>query len=253
MKKNTYILVLLAMWTLMSTSCSESKLDTYSGGSYIQFDIYKYASDTLQLYTFAYDPDDVQETRINLTVQALGDVVDYDRPFVLRQVEMPDETNATPGTDYQAFDSQAMKALCVIKAGEASCEVPITIYRSDKQEQLMLKIEFDENEYFRLGDEKYQFRMIQFTSGLQRPASWQGYQISYYYGKYSLTKHKWMIEVTGKRWDTDYCKNVSNDEFKYQIGRLKKLLKQINAERAAQGLGPWCDEDGEEIAFGKYF
>lgn len=238
---------------LLFISCNQDLDAEYSGDSYIQFDFYTNAGDTIKLYTFAYEPSTTTQSVVNLPVLAVGNPVGYDRYFTVRQVQVDGALNAIPGDNYLPFDSEEMRQACVIKAGEVVGELPVTLYRiDDMTKTFTLRIEVSESSDFRVGDIKHCFRVIEFTSGLQRPRQWRDYQIDWYYGKYSQTKHKWMIDVSGKLWDDDYVDNVASDEFLYWLHTFARKLKEINAEREAQGLGPWCDEDGEVIAFGKY-
>lgn len=250
MKKFLFAIACMAL----TVSCNEDSTAEYSGGSYIQFNIPEQTGDTLSTFTFAYVSSTVNKDTISLHILAVGPASSQDRHFAIRQVQVDSVTNAIPDEDYLSFDSEEMRQACVIKAGEVTCDLPVVIYRSnDRSRHNVLRIEVAANDEFQLGDSRYLHHVIEFTSGLQRPRQWKGYQIDYYYGKYSQTKHQWMIDVSGKRWDDDYIDNITTDEFKYWISTFKRKLKEINAERAAQGLGPWCDEDGDEIAFGMYF
>lgn len=247
--------------------CKQDKFTEYKGEAYIYFasnpgDMHtsstyytnRALADSSQSYTFFYDDETVRRAELKYYLYVSGGPKDYDRPFVLEQVEVAGAVNAVPGENYVAFDSDEMKELLVMKAGDVYMQMPIIALRTvdtDDQEYL-LRFRLIENEHFMLGQSNLTWRKALFTSGLQRPTQWTSTNATNYYGKYSFTKHSWMIEETGLRWDNDCMDAMAGDERNYWCGLLKRRLVEINAERAANDLDPWEDEDGDEIAMGRY-
>lgn len=161
MKKLNYILGLIAI--IAFVACSEEGFTTFDGrvsGIYIQrtasysmnsqgqISSYIY-SDSLEV-SFANSTEDVEEMTANVVVKIMGNTADYDRPFVLKV----DEANSTAefNKDFTFNESD-----CVIKAGEAQTNVPITLMRSDILKEKALHIEFylESNENFTTELEQY--------------------------------------------------------------------------------------------------
>lgn len=209
-------------------------------------------ADSAQNYTFYYEDASVTRADVVFHLYVSGGPRNYDRPFTLEQIQEQGKTNAVPGTNYVAFDSEEMKREFVLKAGEVHLEMPVTVLRTADLEEYALRFRLAENEHFKPGQEDLAWRKVLFTSALQRPTQWNTRYDGMYFGKYSRTKHSWMIEETGERWDNEFVDMllVQTDVRTYWLGRLKRRLYEINAERAQQGLGPWEDEDGDEIMLG---
>ena len=247
------ILLIMAVTWMAFQGCEQNKFEEYSGGDYIQIGFPTSPSDTSKAYTFAYDDDSVTQKEIYFSFQAVGQVRDYDRPITLRQIWVDSAFNAEPGVHYKAFDSEEMQKVYVIKAGTASCDLPIVIFRpQDIFHEYTLRFEVVANDYFQLGDTNYLYYNLRFTSGLQRPEAWDDFTEDYYLGKYSQTKHRWMIEVSGYLWDEETTENIlgNSDLFSYWMNKFKRLMAEEKQRREEEGLGPWLDEDGDEITMG---
>lgn len=237
----------------------------YRGGDYIYFASgpenmnlpsvsfkSKAVADTLRRYTFYYDDKSVTQAEIKYHLYVSGGTRDYDRPFRVEQVEEAGVKNAVPGIDYLPFDSDTMKQLFVIKAGQMYLEMPVVILRTKDNDEVVLRFRLVENEYFSPAFSDLDWRKAIFTSYIQRPNEWTDNMSKNWYGTYSLTKHEWFIEVTGYRWDDEFMLSMTSDLRKYLLVDLAARLKEINAEREKNNLGPWTDENGVEIKLGTY-
>lgn len=264
--KNIHILTAAAALLLLH-GCKNNILMDYQGDAILYFasdisSLYQSETefnrnalkDSMKTYTFYYDEPSVTTTDVTFDLYAAGGPRDYDRPFRLEQIMEAEGDNAVPGVNYEAFDSEQMQGVYVMKAGQTHMELPIRIKRNDALNEFVLRFRLVENEHFKLGQEEYLWRKLLFTSALQRPTKWTDQYAEYYFGTYSYTKHAWMIEETGFRWDNDFLDTLlsETDAFYFWLGKLKARVAEINRQREAEGLGPWLDENGEPIALGKY-
>lgn len=259
MKRILYNYLLLALAVPVFFGCKQDDFMLYDTVSYIQFGpdysriywpSYNY-TDTVKTYTFYYDAPSVMEAEVYFDLYTIGGPKKHNRPFKLQQVDVAGANNAVPGVNYAAFDSEEMKAEYVMPKGEVHMLVPIRVKRSATSDVYTLQFELVATDDFRLGEEKLLWRRVEFTSDLQKPAGWTASVTSYYYGVYSRTKHEFMIEVTGKKWDNDFFTILFTDsaEIYYWQGVLTLAINELNEERAAQGLGKLEDENGIVIKF----
>jgi Domain of unknown function (DUF4843) len=183
-------------------------------------------------------------------VYAVGGVSKNDRPFVLEQEEATGLLNAVPGTHYKAFNDPSLKDVYTIKAGKVHASVPVVLLRdpSLKTAAYNLNIRVAANEHFKKGEVRKLWRKIEFTDRLSRPAAWNASGVQYYWGKYSMVKHGFMIEQSGERWDQDFMNGLFTDFsiISYWRAQLKTYLIEYNK---AHPNDPLKDEDGELVVF----
>lgn len=249
MKRITYILSLLAV-ILCTTSCEKDLpvYDTETCRINFNYDYKTMNSDMLETYSFVYHGDITQDT-VWVKVNTMGFLSDEDRYFELQQVEVKDTLNAVPGKHYVAFDD--MKKYYYIPAGANTATVPVVLLRdaSLQSAQYLLKFELKETDNFKKGYDRYNYRKIYFTDQIAEPTGWLSYGLYYYIGLYTTGLHRFIIDVTGEKWDDDYITSACSDQgFLYYIGTwLKNKLDEVNAERAAQGLDPLMNDDGTPV------
>nr|WP_121272086.1 DUF4843 domain-containing protein [Pedobacter schmidteae] len=231
--------MVLACAAALFTSCKNDNYLLYETESRIQFGperskIYQSSynlADTLKPYSFAYT-DAVQDT-VFFDIYAIGKVSAKDRAVKLEQVQVSGQENAIPGTHYQDFSNPSVAGRYIIKAEESHTRVPVVLLRdaSLKTKTVMLKISVANNEAFRVGEPAYAWRKIELTDRLSRPAAWTDFMTSTYFGKYSVTKHRFMIEQTGERWDQDFMKEIlqrGSTSLIYWQGVLKTAVTNYN-------------------------
>lgn len=258
------ILALLTAVVAMA-GCKQNQFNDYSGDDYLYFAAENTPSyqhgfsnyfqsgalkDSVKTYTFYYDDPSVVSAEVLFDLYATGGARDYDRRFSLRQIEEEGAVNAVAGVNYEAFDSDKMSGVYTLKAGQVHMRIPVVVKRSTGTGTYTLRFRIVENDNFKPGPDELIWRKVEYTSTLQCPDPWARYE-STYYGKYSRTKHQWMIEETGFRWDNEFMADLEVDAIKYWVAKFKIMIDQINEERQLQGLGPWTDENGEEIAMGR--
>ena len=243
---------------LSITSCKKDQYYLYDDVSRIQFGpdiarIYQPSynlADTLKAFTFYYETPDVTEDTVFFDIYAVGGVAKQDRTFVLEQEQLANVVNAVPGTDDVAFNDPRATRNYVIKAGEVHTKVPVILLRNSglKSKTVTLKLHASVNDNFQLGERNNLWRKIVFTDRLSQPSAWDASGTRYYYGNYSVTKHQFMIETTGLKWDQDFMAVLPSDYalLQYYLGVLKTAL--IDYNKAHPG-NPMKDESGEMVIF----
>lgn len=208
-------------------------------------------------YSFAYAGSSVQTDTLWYDVQTTGFVADRDRQIELVQVQdgITGVVNAKPGVHYVAFDDAAVKGYYVAPAGQPRFSVPIIVIRdaSLKQNDVVLKVTFRENNEFKVGYSDFAVRTITISDRLTAPSLWDSTSgmMQYYFGKYGPVKHQFLIDVTGEKWDNDYIRELTNGDsgyISYLAQSLARKLAALNAERAARGEGPLAEADGTQVS-----
>jgi hypothetical protein len=252
MKRITFYIAALALMAL--ASCKQDELQLFNSINRLQFGcipVYIYSSsyctlDTTKAYTFFYAAPTVMQDTVFFDIYTSGNVSTKDRSFTLQQVQVSGITNAIAGTDYKAFTDPTVKSAYVIKAGQVHASVPIVLLRNSSQKTatLTLKLMITANENFQLGQENCLWRKIVFTDRVSKPASWS----DKYFGIYSVTKHSFMIQTTGQKWDQDFCLNLPYVQSKlwYYQGVLKAALSDYNK---AHPNDPLRDENNLLVEF----
>lgn len=213
-------------------------------------------------YSFVYGSSDLTCDTVWFTIETMGKTSTIDRPITLTQVST-DSIDAVAGKHYVAFDDPSIADFYKIKAGTAQAKIPIVMLRdaSLKTDEVTLKIKITPNDYFTNGYPEYQTRTLTFSDHMTKPSNWDkeyptaygwSYPFSAYFGEYGQVKHQFLIDHTGKKWDNDYIDELMEGDSQYLQYILTKVvneLAELNAERAAQGLGPLCEADGTEVSF----
>jgi hypothetical protein len=247
------------MIVILSTyACKKDQYYLYNDVARIQFGpelarIYTTSAnlaDTLKPYTFYYEKATETQDTVFFDIYAIGGVSKEDRSFTLEQVQVPNVTNAVAGKHYVAFNDPKATKNFVIKAGAIHTKVPIILLRdpSLKTTTYILKFNVVEDKNFKTGEINNLWRKIEFTDRLSQPAAWNASAIQFYYGKYSVVKHQFMIQSTGEKWDQDFMVGLPSDYslLQYWIGTLKINLVTFNSNNPGN---PLRDENGELVIF----
>lgn len=257
MTKNKYI-ILFVLISGVIASCKKDQYYVYNDVSRMQFGpelsrIYTASydfADTFKRQTFYYYDNTVKEDTVFFDIYAIGGVRDVDRTFALEQEQVANATNAIAGKQYVDFKDPRATKNFVIKAGAIHTRVPIILLRdpSLKTTTPVLKIKVATNDNFQLGEASKLWRKIEFTDRLSQPGKWTASFTQYYFGKYSVAKHAFLIEATQQKWDDAFI-----DEL-YAVGGLMTVY-QIKAKMALTEYNnvhpgsPLTDEFGELVAF----
>lgn len=256
----------LMMFTVCTAaaSCSEDKGRFYDAASYIQFgpentrlnyNPNNNFSDTLKEHTLFYLPDTEKEGVIHFDLYATGKPVSYDRRVKLEQIQVEGAENAIPGVHYKAFDSEEMATVYTIKKDSTHLWLPIVMLRDQSLRSKDVTLEFRvvTNDQFISGDRRLTWRRLIFSDRLARPISWTEDVTTYYFGKFSMVKYKWMMDLSDINFDDAFIKKIAADPTAIDAwcGFFKTELIKENKRReeAEPKEEMFRDEDGELIVF----
>jgi hypothetical protein len=208
-------------------------------------------ADTTKNYTFYYLSASKTQDTVFFDIYAIGGPSTKDRPYTLTQVQVNDgSVNAVSGTDYKAFTDPSVSGSYVIKAGQVHAFTPIVMLRNAalKSKTVTLKFIVAENENFKLGEINNLWRKVVFTDRLSQPTAWGASMVQYYLGAYSVTKHAFIIQVSGQKWDQAFMSTVTADyaQLQFYLSSFKHALADYNA---AHPGNPMKDENGQLIVF----
>lgn len=207
-----------------------------------------------QSYSFVLSSASAGEDLTNDTVwfevTTMGFLSDKDRPIALKQIMVEGENNAVAGKHYIAFDDPSYMSKCYVPANQNKTMLPIVLLRdpSLKEENVVLKFAFTENDYFKPGYTGLTERSITITDQLSKPSNWS----TSYFGTYGPVKHQLMIEWTQKAWDENYIDELLNGDkgyISYLSRWFREKLAEENSKRQSQGLDIYREEDGTPVYF----
>lgn len=232
------------------TGC-ENDLPVYEGGeSWLKFE-YEYTRDSIINYSFAYGHSSVQIDTVELELQLMGEVKDYDRPFTLKQVPAGG-LDAVAGEHYVPFDDKDLVSAYVLPANATKVTVPVVLKRdpSLKEDNYTLRLTIGETGEFACGSKERAYRTIVIADELIRPNNWNGH-IDYFFGTWGKAKHQFMIDVSGNKWDEEYVQGLLDIMFTDQgyVFYWLDFFKQALAEYNATHDTPLCEEGGEPVTF----
>ena len=250
MKIKNRILAVLAIGCLALplASCSEEGLLVNSNDkAYIVFDK-NFNKDTTTVSFRMYK--EGENARIAIPVSTFGQVQTEDLHFRVTV----DELRTTLAPEYYKLPDD-----CVIKANQEENDIYIELMKSPEMatKTFVLALQVVEEGKVKQGTREYSRALINVTDRLFQPDWWSVNDLgdedsprnsvtSYYLGVYSEDKYLMFLEELKK---DDMVFDGKNKQVlrKYAI-KLKNTLKNINAEREAQGLGPLTDsKTGIEI------
>lgn len=250
MKIKNRILATLAIGCLALplASCSEEGILVNSNDkAYIVFDK-NFTKDTTTVSFKMYK--EGENARIALPVSAFGQVQTEDLHFHVTV----DESRTTLAPEFYKLPDD-----CVIKANQEENEIYVELIKSPDMETktFVLAIQVVEEGKVKQGTREFSRALINVTDRLFQPDWWtindlgsednpRNSVTSYYLGVYTEDKYLMFLEELKK---DDMVFDGKNKQVlrKYAI-KLKNTIKNINAEREAQGLGPLTDsKTGIEI------
>lgn len=246
----------------LSAMCGcEQKLPVYdSADCMLNFEYNQSKTDTLINYSFQYVAEDIVEDTVWVKVTTMGFPADRNRSLELMQISVGNkkEEDAVAGKHYVPFDDAELKAKCYyIPANAVEAKIPIVVKKDESlaTKSVSLKVTFKENEEFKLGYIERSTVKVIITDMLVKPNNWN-YFMEHFFGFYGQIKHKLMIDTTGEKWDDAYLIKLGIDDYSVDQGYLlflnrkfAKRLEEVNAERAAQGLGRLSEADGTPVSF----
>lgn len=242
----------MGLAVFLFTGC-ENDLPVYEGGeSWLKFE-YEYTRDSIINYSFAYGHSSVQIDTVELELQLMGEVKDYDRPFTLKQVPAGG-LDAVAGKHYVPFDNQELVSAYVLPANAIKVMVPVVLKRdlSLKENAYMLRLTIGETGEFACGSKERAYRTIVIADELIKPNGWGG-TMEHFFGTYGKVKHQFLIDVSGNRWDEEYVSEMNDWAQKdqgylfYWMDFFRQALAEYNAN--PDNNPPLREAGGEEVTF----
>lgn len=250
MKIKNHILALFAMGciALPMISCSEEGILVNSNDTaYVIFDK-DFTKDTTTVSFKMYN--DGENPRIAIPVKCFGQVQDEDLHFRIAA----DESRTTLAPNLYKLPED-----CVIKHDQEENVVYVEMIKSAEMatKTFILALQVVEEGKVKQGTKEYARAIISVSDQIFKPDWWsvndagsvdnpENSVETYYLGDYSEDKYLMFLNELKK---DDMVFDGKNKQVlrKYAI-KLKNTVKNINAERAAQGLGPLTDtKTGVEI------
>lgn len=260
-----------SFWALVAstalTSCT-TDLMHYEGANMVRF-----SGDVEVVYSFAYYSESKTEDVINVNVMTVGEVVDYPRTVRFEQQKKewkytydPQDANKVIDSTYVDMESPAEEGRhfqiqnaegnqFVVPAGANSYVLKILLKRSDeglKKNARKLHLRLVPDKDFGIMSDVASLKKITISDKLEKPRRWRGYYCDYYLGNWSEVKHRFMINVTGQKWDNDFILHYVNGRdgaalCDFYLSKIKKALEEYNANPSNNP--PLKDENGKEVVF----
>ncbi|WP_409590534.1 DUF4843 domain-containing protein [Sphingobacterium sp.] len=218
----------------LSVSCQRDQLMSFEQKA----KVYIYKTNLINLatfltrdsvtYSFAVLPDYARMDTVFIPIRIMGDAAERDR-------KVNYELMAVSDADKESYE--LLPAL--IKANKFEGRIPVLVKKTTslkvKESRLWLKITASDD--FEPGIVSQLTYLIRINNFLSRPATWS----DYYFGKYSNTKYKFIIENTGY--------TAFNQDYESEIMFIVQTCKNALLEYESLHNETLMDEDGEEIIF----
>lgn len=232
MKKQIYVIMILLGY--LCVSCKKDQLMSFNQKP----KVYIYKTNLLNLetfltrdsvtYSFAVRPDDIKMDTVFIPIRIIGDAAERDR-------KVNYELMSVSEADKESYE--LLPAL--IKVNRFEGRIPVLVKKAtslkDKESRLWLKIIASGD--FEPGIVSQLTYLIRINNFLSRPATWS----DFYFGKYSNTKYKFIIEHTG------YI--AFREEYESEMVFIAQTCKNALLEYESLHNEPLMDEDGEEVIF----
>jgi len=268
--KHRYLIVTVYFFVFMAIfSCKKAEIPVYSGEKQIQF------IDTIpQGFTFLYHPSGVLQDTVWLPFRVIGGTSSTERFIKVKQVQefrdsliyndakevidkkkVPVEFTAIPGKHYVGFDQPEIQKLLVIKPGQVEALLPVILLRDPnlKNNSYRLRLTFENNNEFTLGNKILVEKLIIFSDRFERFYSWRfdNYIAAAFnsFGKYSQRKHAFMYEIIGEpiteEWYIEVVREGSQNHFR---NILREALANFNTnpENIASKKAPLRETEDEK-------
>jgi len=249
-KYNCIIVTLLAV----AAGCKKADYLLYHDSPRIQM-----ADTSVLNYTFVYEAPDVTRDTLYIRLNTIGGITGLDRKVTLEQTPEFDVSyvrdpltnkitdsavkerpfKAIAGKHYVALNDPQVQSLLVIRANMAYDSLPIILLRdtSLKNNSYRLRLKVVANVVFAVGEQQAIEKTIQFSDRLERFESWKvdnGTAPAYYtFGKYSVNKHQFMIDVLQTRIDEAWYQAITRAQSQQHYKNMvRDALAVFNADPA---------------------
>ena len=261
-------LVGIGMACSMICSFSEEYM-SFEGTDRIQF-----KTKTEEVYTFAYYPESIQKDTLQIELISVGEVTDYPRVIRFEQVtkewkytydeEEPEKVVDSTYVDMEFpavagvhYESLGEKNELILPANQNVLKLNVIIKREDtglRKNARKLVLRLLPSDDFQTGEVNKLVKNITISDKLERPTRWKdnSYYYKLYLGNWSEVKHRFMIDITGQKWDNDFLVYIIDnyDTYSlrdYYLAKIKKALAEYNAD--PKNDPPLKDENGKEVVF----
>lgn len=260
----------LASWLFTMLCGCTADLKSYSGENWVRF------TDNIEdVYSFAYYSKAKTTDTVKVIVMTVGDVVDHPRKVRIEQVRQAwkykyadDDANkiidstytdmeypAEPGTHFEILNATNNEV--VVPEKENRVVLKILVKRDDKDLQKharQLHLKLLPTADFGVASPTFELKKILISDKLEKPSKWstKNYFCNLYLGEWSEVKHRFMINVTGRKWDDEFINyyiRESNDRplRDFYLQKIKKALEEYNAN--PKNNPPLKDENGNIVVF----
>ena len=277
----------IGMACLMICSCSEEYM-SFEGTDRIQFktkaeEVYTFAyypeskqEDTVRIEIISVgEVTDFPRTVTSPTEMiSVGEVTDFPRTVRFEQVtkewkytydeedpkKVVDSTYvdmefpAVAGVHYKSLGE---KNELILPANQNVLKVNVVVKREDislQKNARKLVLRLLPSDDFETGEVNKLVKSITISDKLERPTRWRDndYYYQRYLGNWSEAKHRFMIDVTGQKWDNNFLAYIINNYDTwtlrdYYLAKIKKELAEYNAD--PKNNPPLKDENGKEVIF----
>lgn len=250
--KSIKYLSFLFLTVVMVSSC---KVDDYLIYNYGEYVFFKSNDASPKSKTFANDPSTVTSDIVFFATESMGKVKNYDRKIKLEQIMIEEDgvVNAIPGVHYVPFDSKEMEEILIMPKDTVATQLPIVVLRHESliDGVVTLKFRIVESSDFRPGIKAQLERQLTISGKLIQPTKWDTKVTDEDLGKWSVTKHQWMIDETGEKWDDAFfaLKTTDPEAYGFWLDELTMRLNKKNFELEAAGKDRFKDEFNEYIVF----
>lgn len=230
---------------LFLCSCTKNEYITYSEKNGLTFttnsDSDLFTADSI-VYSFVTQAVRGDVDTIWLPISLTGKPNESPLPFV---IQVDPSSTASEGVHFKTTEA-------IFPSSETTLNYPIVLLRAeDLQEQARsIKLVLKENEYFTIGalsnssstygGGQFSSVTIHVTDQVIKP-SWWGFVESFYYGVYSQTKYRFMIEICGI---TDFSQGTLNFP---QIINYRAMIHGALTDYEKEHGTPLKDENGEIV------
>ena len=242
---------------------------SFEGTDRIQF-----KTKTEEVYTFAYYPESIQKDTLQIELISVGEVTDYPRVIRFEQVtkewkytydeEEPEKVVDSTYVDMEFpavagvhYESLGEKNELILPANQNVLKLNVIIKREDtglRKNARKLVLRLLPSDDFQTGEVNKLVKNITISDKLERPTRWKdnSYYYKLYLGNWSEVKHRFMIDITGQKWDNDFLVYIIDnyDTYSlrdYYLAKIKKALAEYNAD--PKNDTPLKNENGKEVVF----
>jgi hypothetical protein len=220
-------------------------MDDYKNEPAVYFDHSKEQADSINYSFFIFDNSVIRDT-VHVKVRTMGIPADYDRPVKVIQTNSGKSGAAVAGTHFIAFDNAEIRDSFRIPAGAAYVDIPVIVLRDQSllSEEKRLELSVAENDYFRMGIDKWRTFVVKISDFVTKPKLWDAYWKTYLGASWGVVKMRFLIQATGyTEWETrlsDYA------YLTWLSATAKQALLDYNL---AHLNDPLCEPNGDIVTF----